>query len=599
MCGIAGIVAPKAQQYEKHLERRLKSLRHRGPDAFGTYVFANCVLGHTRLSIIDLQSGSQPMISHDWSAGITFNGEIYGYQDLQKELASYPFRTTSDTEVILALYARYGPSMMARLPGMFAFGIWDDKNQKLFCARDRFGEKPLYYSIGMGGEFIFASEIKAILSTGLVSAVLNRNSLTHYLKKLYVHPYYTIYENIQVLPPAHQALYRNGTIEVVRYWQLPEPHRDISLSDAMEKFQTLFSRAVEQQLVADVPVAAFLSRGLYSSSVITVASRKVDRLRTFSFGFDGNRSELPYARAVAKQYGTDHIELEDQGCDVGELLVRMQEVYDEPFADSSNIPTYLICGLARQHGKVVITGDGGDELLAGYTYWYQNLHYMYLEQDDSAFHRAFVKAMLWLTSKTRLSIRNNWACRYQAIKNWKCHGSIISAHEAQNCYFSDEQLAALLGSKPAHDPLVPRNWQLSDTIDDALRMDLEDYMPGEILTKIDRASMAHGLELRAPFLDVDFASFCISLPPRLKISTRADKIILRETFSGQWPESIRIRKKQGFGAPVNQWLQRAKVRALKEDFLNDPTKKIFNLISFEGAAHLYPKITTKLGFYWS
>ncbi len=371
MCGIAGIVAPEADRYRPALEHMVAALRHRGPDGSGTHVFPGCTLGHTRLSIVDLTTGDQPMLAADGTLAITFNGEIYGFREIKQRLRDYQFHTTSDTEVILALYQTYGENYLQYLPGMFAFAIWDERQQALFAARDRFGEKPFYYAWGSGGEFLFASEIKSLTASGLLQPKISRESLVHYLRYLYVHPHRTIYSNVFVLPPAHGLRLKGTQLSVERYWQLPATTEVLSEQDAIAEFRRLFERAVERQLIADVPVGSFLSGGLDSSSVVAVASRNYPGLKTFSFGFRDSINELPFARQIADLYDTDHVELEDQQTDIAELLIEMARVYDEPFADSSNIPTYLISQAARCYGKVVITGDGGDELLAGYDFWYR------------------------------------------------------------------------------------------------------------------------------------------------------------------------------------------------------------------------------------
>ena len=354
MCGIAGIIKSGAERYKRNVQRMVDSLKHRGPDGSGTYFYGNCGLGHTRLSVIDLKYGNQPMLSHNQKTAITFNGEIYGFRQIKDKLLDYPFGTKSDTEVILALYREYGEGLLHYLPGMFAFAIWDDLQQKLFCARDRFGEKPFYYSFGSDGEFIFASEIKALLATGLIEPIIDVDSIIHYLQRLYVNPYKTIYQNVHILPPAHTLSYQNKQLQIQPYWELPKTNSSIGISDATDRFRDLFDQAVKRQLVADVPVAMFVSGGLDSSTVLAVASKHQNKLRTFSFGFEGSISELPYAREVTNYYKTEHVELRDEHNDIGELLVKMQDVYDEPFADSSNIPTYLMCKLASQYGKVVL-----------------------------------------------------------------------------------------------------------------------------------------------------------------------------------------------------------------------------------------------------
>jgi asparagine synthase (glutamine-hydrolysing) len=582
MCGIAGIVAQDAARYRDHIGRMVHALRHRGPDGSGTHFFGDCALGHARLSIVDLATGDQPMRSTAASVGITFNGEIYGYKSLRESLKrSYAFRTSSDTEVILASYLRGGAQWLAALPGMFSFGLWDDTRRELVCARDRFGEKPFYYAFGSGGEFLFASEIKAIEASGLVAPVINPEALAHYMKRLYVHTRQSIYRNVHTLPPAHCLRYSGGRISVERYWSLPEPRDVISMSEAVEEFRRLLDRAVAQQLIADVTVGAFLSGGLDSSTIVAVASRHQKGLQTYSFGFEESASELPYARMVAERYRTEHVELEDRGPDIGELLMAMADVYDEPFADSSNIPTYLIAKLARKHVKVVLTGDGGDELFGGYDFWYKPLAFMEMEAGSPPWKTALHRLFVAVARMFRLPQEENWKSRYKGMSSWSRFGSIAAAHAAQNVFFGDEELRGM-GFRARYDRDIPgTGGRLSGTVDDALRMDIEDYMPGDILVKTDRASMAHGLELRAPFLDVDFASFCISLPSRLKVTGLQDKCILREACADAWPPPIRARGKQGFGAPVSKWLKRDSLRALKKKYLDDRGQKIFSLLDFD------------------
>lgn len=581
MCGIAGIVAPETERYHGHLQRMMATLGHRGPDESGTYFFKNCALGHTRLSVVDLRTGQQPMISPADPVGITFNGEIYGYKSLRAFLGDFPFRTTSDTEVILALYQRFGAKMFSRLPGMFAFAVWDDRRQELLCARDRFGEKPFFYAFGRDGEFLFASEIKALLASGLVEPVLNREAIAHYMKYLYVHPHQTVYKNVHTLPPARFLRYRDGRESLERYWNLPEPRNDIEITEAAEELARLFDRAVSVCLVADVPVAAFLSGGLDSSTVVAIASRHQARLKTFSFGFADSVNELPFARQVADLYKTEHVEMADQGADLGALLVAMQDIFDEPFADSSNIPTYLISRSARQHTKVALTGDGADELLAGYSSSYNPLLNMQQAGGRHTERAFFFGLAVKLARRAAILFNTTVEHKLKGIEYRQRYRSVAQAHAAQRQYFTDHEISQF-GLEPAAAQSLagPAN-EACDTIDDALRMDIEDYMPGDILVKLDRASMANGLELRAPFLDVDFASFCISLPYRLKINTEHGKLVLRRAMANLWPPLVRTRGKQGFGAPVNQWLKRSSVKALKEQYLNDRRQKLFALLPFE------------------
>jgi asparagine synthase (glutamine-hydrolysing) len=548
VCGIAGIIAHRADNYTLEIARMISALRHRGPDDERTDLFSNCILGHTRLSIVDLATGQQPMRDASGTCSIVFNGEIYGFQDLRRHI-DYPFITASDTEVILAMYDRWGDSLLPRLPGMFSFALWDDKEHRLICARDRFGEKPFYYATGRNGEFIFASEIKAILATGLVDPILDLAQVSHYLARLYVHPHHTIYKNIYALPPAHQLRFDRNGLSVIRYWELPATNKEISLQQACEEFEYLLRCSIERQMIADVPIGVFLSGGLDSSTIVAIASNFRDDLLTLSFGFE-ETSELPFARDVALQYGTHHIEITEKDVDVDGLLMQMQDIYDEPFADSSNIPTFLIAQKARSYAKVMIGGDGGDELLAGYG-WYREMFKLKKERK--------IKLLMQFLSGS-LNTRKNALFRRWLFPGEAFHEFGLPLPPA------DEKVSHIYGL---------------GSVDNALRMDLEDYLPGDILVKVDRASMSNGLEIRAPFLDSELASFAISLPARLKIDEHRDKILLREIFGRFWPDSIRNRNKQGFGAPVEEWLLRPSVVKLYDDYLNNPTRKIFSLIPFD------------------
>ena len=587
MCGITGIVAPNCEGYRPAVDRMVAALSHRGPDGNDAHFFTDCALGHTRLSIIDLKTGGQPMFSADRKIALTFNGEVYGYREIKKDLRDYPFTTASDTEVVLALYERYQTDMLKHLPGMFAFALWDERTRTFFAGRDRFGEKPFYYAWGPGGEFIFASEIKALIASGLFQPQLNRQSVTHYLRHLYVHPYQTIYSNVFVLPPAHGLMLRDGQVTLERYWHLPEPKEVVSIEDAIDEFQHLFEQAVENQLIADVPVGAFLSGGLDSSSVVAAASRKRARLRTLSFGFGDSINELPHAREIARLYETDHIELEDRHEDIAELMIEMARVYDEPLADSSNIPTYLISREARHFCKVVLTGDGGDELLGGYDFWYRPLRNMQYTNPKLTRVAGLMRYAAGISHRTGVLRAAELQQRAQGAEMWKRFSSITQAHMVQNTYFTDAELRHLNAYVSSNGAEARDSNATFETVDAAMRMDLQDYMPGDILVKTDRASMAHGLELRAPFLDVPFASFCISLPDRLKITDQQDKWILRQCYGRFWTEAIREKRKQGFGAPVGEWLKLPGMAQLKSRVLNNPGHSLFSLIPFKASrAHV-------------
>lgn len=559
VCGIAGIVDAKASSRRDAIERMTAAIAHRGPDGAGHGVFDGCVLGHRRLSIVDMTTGGQPMASAVARAAITFNGEIYGYRELRASLAEYPFRTTSDTEVILALYDRYGERFVERLPGMFAFAIWDEDRRRLVAARDRFGEKPFFYASGRDGAFVFASEIKAVLASGLVEPEIDPAAVSRYLQRQCVPPGQTIYRNVASLPPAHTLVVEGGAVTVRRYWEPPDVEERLSVDEAAEELRSRLSVAVGKQLVADVAVGAFLSGGLDSTTICRVASRQKPDLRTFSFDFQGDLSEARYARAAAAAYGTVHTELRSDRIDVADALWRMREVYDEPFADTSAIPTYFLCAEARRHVKVALTGDGGDELFGGYS-WYRPL--VWAEREGR------VGLLRWTAARLANRAARMLRLPSAETRDWRVTGmglarnsaSILAAHRRQLDLFSGDDLARL-GL-----PTVAEVGE-SDSLDAVLRYDVEGYMAADILTKIDRASMAHGLELRAPFLDVDLATFCMALPWRMKVTTDDDKIVLRRAFAAEWPAEIRARRKQGFGAPFYEWLRDARVRELEAELV--------------------------------
>lgn len=586
MCGIAGIIKEDSQKYKSQLKKMTDLLSHRGPDDEGFYFFNECGLGHRRLSIIDLKTGHQPMLSSNKKSAVVFNGELYGYKEIKKSFSGYKFRTNSDTEVILALYDKYGDNFLERLPGMFAFALWDNKKKKLIAGRDRFGEKPFYYAFGKNGEFIFASEIKSILASGLIKPVLDLEAVSCYLKHLYIYPTRTIYKNIYILPAAHQLIYKKDKLEIKRYWNLPSVNNDIKIDEAIPVFKKLLNQAVERQLVADVPIGAFLSGGLDSSTIVAIASQYKKNLRTFSFAFRDSINETSYAREIAKKYGTDHIELFDDNEDLGELLLKMQEIYDEPFGDSSNIPTYLISKLARKYTKVVLTGDGGDEIFGGYG-WYKP--FLYINEKNNKFWRSELVCFIARAAR-RLSGENLLFQKVLGARFKKHFSSTVDAHlSGQDIVLGDDDLKNI-GLKPINEKnFYKPSWQENNDLNDIFRCDLENYIVGDILVKTDRASMANGLELRAPFLDIDFASFCISLPYQLKVSKDSDKIILRKAIADLWTPSIRKRSKQGFGAPLDKWLNNKSLIKLKRDYLQNKKRKIFKTISFDAIQPLIVK----------
>lgn len=526
------------EAYSDALVRAVPTLAKRGPDAQAHVVLDGAVLGHARLSIIDLATGAQPMV--DEHAAITFNGEIFNYQELRRELEKkgHHFSTTSDTEVILKAYKEYGDTCPEYLDGQFAFAIWDSARKRLFMARDRFGEKPFFYS-HQDGVFIFGSEIKALIATGLVKTELDRTSLDNYLALYFIPPWRSIYSGITPLPPAHRAVFENGTLRVEKYWSIKRSPVTLSYEDAAMQVRDLLSASVKSRMIADVEVGVFLSGGIDSSIVTALArSHASTPLKSFSAGFDEYRNELPYAREVAKHLGTDHYE---RNIPVSlEAIEAVTRYYDEPLGDSSNIPTALISQLAREKVPVALSGDGGDELFFGYG------HYRAHWQLPT--HKKILAEVLGYTPD-RLFRRS--------------HLNMFSVGERQRLW---KEPGAIERDPTTHIDLSEAETPLQ-------RLNLLDFylkLPGDMLTKVDRSSMMHSLEVRSPFLNHELAEFAFNLPDAYKTSHTQGKIILEKAFGDMLPSTVFSRKKQGFGAPVKEWLNAEPIRSKLQEMLKDP-----------------------------
>lgn len=577
MCGIAGIIVPNARNYQQEITKMTNAIAHRGPDSADFEFYENAALGHRRLSIIDLsENGKQPMFSNTKNECIVLNGEIYGYKNLKKQYSNYPYNGSSDTEVILAMYQKKQEKLIHDLPGMFAFAIWDDEKQQLFCARDRFGEKPFFYAVGKNNEFIFASEIKAILASGLIEPEVNQEAISHYLQYGYVSTYQSIYSNIFTLPPAHQLIWKDGKIHISRYYNIPAKDKAISLSEAKEEFIYLLKNAVEKQLIADVEVGSFLSGGLDSSSVVALVHEFLPHQTTISFGYDHEDSELKYAKEIAEKYNTRHIEIHEKKKDLVTSLLKISPFLDEPFADTSYLPHFEICKSAAKNLKVVLSGDAGDELFGGYNFYKVENHL----KNHFSYRNIVAKFGLKLYQKFRQP-------SFISQKNTE-HNSILDFHQnfVRNAFSQEER--SLLGVSADYHQLYSFDAE-KNSLNDIMRTDLEKYVPGNMMVKSDRMAMANSLEVRTPFLDVDFAEFCIQLPENLKLDTENEKIILRETMSSYWTETIRNRKKQGFGLGIENWFQEDSLLRFSDELLKNPDQKIFKYIDFNAAQKFLDK----------
>ncbi len=591
MCGIAGAIwtNPAVEVSADVLARMTEVLTHRGPDDFGAYTSAlktqavagtspGVALGHRRLSIIDVAGGHQPMSNEDGSVWIVFNGEIYNHRDLRRRLegAGHQFRTHSDTEAIVHLYEDEGLDFLQHLDGMFALAIWDARRRRLVIARDRLGKKPLYYR-AESDRLLLASELKSLLEVPGIQRSMDPRALDEYFTLQYVPHPRTILRGFNKLAPAHYGVFQDGTFRTERYWQ-PDFNLEVErpLADAAAELRELLTRSVQARLEADVPLGAFLSGGVDSSLIVGLMQQlSRERVKTFSIGFPiASYDESQYARQVAERLGTDHHEFRVQPRAV-EVLEKLVWHYDEPFADSSAIPTYYVSKLTREFVTVALTGDGGDELFAGYDRYQAVRLASYLDHLPRA-----VKSLLarpgnagWGQDRPQRSLlrrlgRFSEALNFGPQRRYLEWVSMFNEARRAELY-SDELIEQL----PDHDPFE----FLSDAFGEVNRrdpvtaaslVDLVTYLPCDLMTKVDIASMANSLECRAPMLDHRLVEFAAALPLRYKLHRGRGKRILKLAFPELLPDSVTRRPKMGFGVPLAQWF-RGELRQYAHDVLLD------------------------------
>lgn len=576
MCGIVGFVG---QTDHDVLAGMLSVIAHRGPDDTGVWFGPDIGLGMCRLSIIDLAGGHQPMSNEDDSLWIVFNGEIYNHRSLHPVLVAkgHRFKTRSDTEVILHLYEEEGERCVDRLRGMFAFAIWNASQRTLFLARDRLGKKPLYFW-QKNDQFLFASEIKALLLHPAVSRSLDWEAFQHYLAFGYTPDDRSIFSGIHKLPPAHTATLRNGALGLQRYWALPRyaAGPPVSSQDAATHIRHELREAVRLRLESDVPVGVFLSGGIDSSAVVA-CMREVtgQRIATFSIGFGAavaSYDELPYARMVARRFQTDHTEeiLEPR---LADLLPAIVHHLDEPFADSSAIPTFVVAQATARHVKVALSGIGGDETFGGYPR-YLGLRLSKGYTRIPGWLRAVPEAAVirLLRESERNRKLGDWARRF--IEGAGFPPS--SRYVGWTRFFGEAELSAIampgLSEQWHRDPAAAHlaaflEHDHGDPLDGAFRTDLSTYLPDDLLVMADRMSMAHSLELRAPFCDHQLIEESLRLSPRMKIPGHHLKGLLKAAFADVLPAEVLSHRKQGFMIPLGRWL-RTDLRDMLEDLLS-------------------------------
>ncbi|HEV7858615.1 MAG TPA: asparagine synthase (glutamine-hydrolyzing) [Pyrinomonadaceae bacterium] len=584
MCGITGWAnmdarTPPQEGAGELLHAMCERMTHRGPDSEGLMLTTGVALGMRRLAIIDLQTGEQPAWNEDQSVAVVLNGEIYNYRELRARLESkgHRFRSESDTEVLPHLYEEYGTEMVGHLNGMFAFALWDVKRRRLFIARDRFGEKPLYWGV-FDGTFLFASEPKVLLAHPLVQPGINLDALRQYLSFDYVPAPLSIYQGIQKLTAAHTLTVEDGSVEVRPYWRLsyktqqPVPSEE----EAAERLRELLFDSVRMRLVSDVPLGVLLSGGVDSSSVAAMAVRaSSEAVKTFSISFDEpSFDESSYARGVAKFLGTDHHE-ERLSVDLAANLVgEIGSWMDEPFSDPSLVPTYLLSRFTRKHVTVALGGDGGDELFAGYPMYAGHRWANIYERLPASLKRLliepFVRRLPVSTNNLSFDFKARrfiaGASQDRVARHHIWFGSFTPAE--QQALLSDEVRRASDGDiyRQARQ-LLQEDCDADNTVECMQSLDTRLYLAEDILTKVDRASMAVSLEVRAPFLDQRVAEYAASLPVSYKLRGSKSKYILKRAVEPLLPPFVTRRGKKGFGVPVAEWLK-GKLRPLARDLLS-------------------------------
>jgi len=581
MCGIVGRfnfkthtpAAPPLLAAMAHL------LAHRGPDEEGVYTDGPLGFGHRRLSVIDLTAAArQPMTSEDGQICITYNGEIYNFRELKARLEQrgYRFHSASDTEVVLAAYREYGVKCVEHFRGMFAFGIWDKVSRKLFLARDRVGKKPLYYWLDEDG-IAFASEPKAFLADPQFSPQVDFEAISHYLTYQYVPSPWSAFRGVRKLPPAHFLVVENGQLRIERYWKLSysQNFKGSEQEASLELIQKL-DEAVKCRLISDVPLGAFLSGGIDSSVVVGImAQLGASSLNTFSIGFEQEAyNELSFARTVANRFGTRHQEFIVTP-KPSEIFSRLTWHYNEPFADSSAIPTFYLAEMTKQYVTVALNGDGGDEDLAGYDRYLANVLGGRYDRLPIFLRRWIETVTRFLPepkeSKTLISRANRFASALSHSPEYR-YGLWMSHFDpGLKAKLCTEEFKVRSGGNESMELLLDV-FQRSDAtnmIDATLDVDVNTYLPNDLLVKVDIATMAHGLEARSPFLDHEIMEFCASLPANMKLKGSNKKYLLKKAFREFLPPEILHRPKMGFGVPIDHWL-RHELREFAYDMLLSP-----------------------------
>jgi asparagine synthase (glutamine-hydrolysing) len=591
VCGIAGAVDLRAR-VSPEVDGLVATLRHRGPDSTGVFARPGVAIGQSRLAVVDLVTGDPPIANEDGTVGVVFNGEIYDHEAIRAQLlaAGHRLRTTGDTEVVAHLAEDLDPvALCRRLDGMFAFAVWDDRRRRLVLGRDRFGKKPLLYW-HHGDRLVFGSEIKALLAHPAVPRRLDPGAIPAYLTFGYVPTPRTFYDGVRSVPPGHVLTFDAGGLRLEPYWRPPLPGVDCEVLDLgpeeqRRELRRLLCDAVDRRRVADVPLGAFLSGGVDSSTVVALLARLSPRpVQTFTIGFDdAGFDERPYAAQVAAAYGTEHVELVVEP-DVATVVERLVWHHDQPFGDSSALPTFWLAELTRRHVTVALSGDGGDELFAGYERFGAALVLDRFDRLPAAVRRAAVDAAGRLPPGL-LGGRAGGARRLLARSGDGLPWSYLSWIN----YTPREWVEQLLpGADPwALDGYAAR-WAATEgagVLDRLQHLNLHTYLLDDLLVKTDRSTMAHGLEVRSPFLDTALAEFALRLPPRSRVRRGHLKWALKDVARDLLPHEILHRRKRGFGVPLDRWF-RTDLRPWVRGLLDGPSARVHGYVKPGAVADL-------------
>ncbi len=564
MCGITGIIHrdPTRRASSDTLRAMADTIRHRGPDDEGVYVDGPVGLAHRRLSILDLSpAGHQPMSNEDGSVWIVFNGEIYNFQSLRRELEGrHAFRSHCDTEVLVHLYEELGPAMVERLDGMFAFVVWDARRRRVLAARDHFGIKPLYYALD-GERLVFGSELAPVLASGLVGRALDPAGVNDFFDLLWIPAPRTVYREVAKLPPAHTLELELDTWRVTtrRFWAPRyQPREGRSLASWVDDVGAALDRSVQMQMVADVPVATFLSGGVDSSLVSAAAARAVpegERLRTFTIEFDdAGFSERPWAERVARALDADATWRTARPASL-DALPTLARHYGEPFADSSMLPTWAVCAMARERVTVTLSGDGGDELFSGYRHHVMAHHVSRLDHLPSPVTRGLFGG---LASVLPAGLRaRDWSERLALDADWRRFSLMRLPGRATRLSLLAPGLRESREERLARFDDVVREGRGAPPVTQAQLFDIAFYLPNDMLVKVDRASMAHSLEVRVPFLSPAVADLALSIPEAVRFGRAEDKRVLRTLMARRFGHELAWRQKKGFGVPLRRWMRDA------------------------------------------